>query len=407
MRVAIIGGGAAGFFGAIEAASGNPAIEVDILEAGHAPLQKVRISGGGRCNVTHHCFEPRELATAYPRGGRALIGPFTRFGPRETMAWFEARGVPLKVEADGRVFPESDRSSSVVDCLMREAVAAGVRLRLHANVRTVTRTASATFRVGLGTGAEEEYDRLLLASGGGPTGHRLAAALGHTIVPAVPSLFTFNVSDSRLRDLAGLSFARVELAFADGPPGLRHEGPMLITHWGLSGPAVLRLSAWGARWLADRQYHATLLVNFVPDASRDAVLAELTSRRSATPAKRVRADRVAALPARYWSRIVDHVGVAADAVWSQVSTALLGALATELTGARIAVRGRGVFKEEFVTAGGVSLAEVDFRTMASRVVAGLHLAGEVLDVDGITGGFNFQSAWTTGWIAGKAMAEAG
>ena len=182
---------------------------------------------------------------------------------------------------------------------------------------------------------------------------------------------------------------------------------MLITHWGLSGPAVLRLSAWGARWLADRQYHATLLVNFVPDASRDAVLAELTSRRSATPAKRVRADRVAALPARYWSRIVDHVGVAADAVWSQVSTALLGALATELTGARIAVRGRGVFKEEFVTAGGVSLAEVDFRTMASRVVAGLHLAGEVLDVDGITGGFNFQSAWTTGWIAGRSLASMG
>lgn len=405
MRIAIVGGGAAGFFGALAAADGNSSAHIDLFEAARQPLQKVRISGGGRCNVTHHCYEPRELVKGYPRGAKELLGPFTRFGPRETVEWFERRGVRLKVESDGRMFPVSDQSATIVECLTQAAREAGVNLRLGQNVKTVTAMSGSArqFEIALTDGTRESYDRVLLATGGSPQGYRLAASLGHTIVPCVPSLFTFNVADPRLAGLAGISFDNVEVTLSEGSSkALRQTGPMLVTHWGLSGPAVLKLSAWGARVLADLAYRATLTINFVPTLTPARVREELLAFKVAHRRRRVQSERRAGIPSRYWARLVHHAGIAEDAVWTNVSNQALGALVAELTAAQFVMTGKGVFKDEFVTCGGVRLKEVDFQTLESKRVPGLYLAGEILDIDGITGGFNFQSAWTTGWLAGRA-----
>ena len=401
LPLAVIGGGAAGFFGAIAAASANGSAQIDLLEAAAHPLQKVKISGGGRCNVTHHCFEPRDLVKGYPRGAKELLGPFTHFGPRETVDWFEQHGVRLKAEADGRMFPVTDRSATVVECLMRAASEAGVTLRLSANVKRIATTGASGFEIALSDGTTERYDQVLLATGGNPAGYRMAAALGHTVVPCVPSLFTFNIKDARLDGLSGISFDDVGLTLSAGSSKpLTQTGPLLITHWGLSGPAVLKLSAWGARVLAEAAYHATLAINFVGKGAQ-LVQQQLAAIRAQHPRKRVEVDRRFSIPARYWSRLVQHAGIAADTIWSGVSNASLAALAAELTSAQFAVSGKGIFKEEFVTCGGVTLTEVDFKTMESKLVPGLYFAGEILDIDGITGGFNFQSAWTTGWIGGR------
>jgi predicted Rossmann fold flavoprotein len=405
MRIAIVGGGAAGFFGALAAAASNPAAHIDLFEAAHQPLQKVRISGGGRCNVTHHCYEPRELVKGYPRGARELLGPFTRFGSRETAEWFEQRGVRLKTEGDGRMFPVTDRSSTVVDCLTQAARDAGIHVRLGANVKRVaaTPTSAPQFEIALSDGSREQYDRVLLATGGSPQGYRLAASLGHTIVPCVPSLFTFNVTDPRLEGLSGISFDKVALTLStDDSTSLHQTGPMLVTHWGLSGPAVLKLSAWGARVLAGCRYHASLTADFLPDLNTARVREELLGFKASQARKRVQTDRRFGIPSRYWTRLVEHAGIAAETVWANVPNKALTALVTELTAARFVITGKGVFKDEFVTSGGVKLTEVDFKSMESKLVPGLYLAGEILDIDGITGGFNFQSAWTTGWLAGNA-----
>jgi predicted Rossmann fold flavoprotein len=398
VRIAIVGGGAAGFFGALAAAARQPGASITILEASRQPLQKVRISGGGRCNVTHHCFEPRELVKGYPRGSRELVGPFTRFGPRETVDWFQARGVPLKAEADGRMFPVTDQSATVVDCLLAAARQARIELRVGANVKTV----SPQLEIESAGGVRETFDRVLLATGGSPSGYRCAAALGHAIVPCVPSLFTFTIDDPRLTGLAGVSFDDVEVGIADGRSKiLTQRGPLLITHWGLSGPAVLRLSAWGARKLAEDRYHATLAINFLPGRKVHDIQRELAAFRTAHASKRLQSVNPFGMPSRYWTRLVEHAGLAGDRPWGRASTKAVGTLVGALTDARFQITGKGVFKEEFVTSGGVSLKEVDFRTMQSKLVPGLFFAGEVLDIDGITGGFNFQSAWTTGWIAGE------
>ena len=409
MRIAIVGGGAAGFFGALAAADSNPSAQIDLFEAARQPLQKVRISGGGRCNVTHHCYEPRELVKGYPRGAKELVGPFTRFGSRETVAWFERRGVRLKVESDGRMFPVSDQSATVVECLIQAAREAGIHLRLGQNVKNVAAISGAApqFEIALSDGFRESYDRVLLATGGSPQGYRLAASLGHTIVPCVPSLFTFTVKDPRIDGLAGISFDNVEVTLSEGgSKALRQTGPMLVTHWGLSGPAVLKLSAWGARVLADLEYRATLTINFLPALTPGRAREELLGLKVAHRRKRVLSERRAGMPARYWSRLVQHAGIPHDALWTNVSTQAVGALVKELTAAQFVMTGKGVFKDEFVTCGGVRLKEVDFQTLESKRVPGLYLAGEILDIDGITGGFNFQSAWTTGWLAGRAAGRA-
>jgi len=407
-RIAVIGGGAAGFFGAIRAAEMDPTAEVTILEATEHPLAKVRVSGGGRCNVTHACLEPRELVQRYPRGSRELIGPFNRFGPRETIAWFAERGVELKTEDDGRMFPVTDASTTIIDCLHRAAGTAGVRLRSRHGVSAITPEGFGGFTLTLSRGGTMTVDRVLLATGGtrGTTGAALAEKLGHTIEPQVPSLFTFHIDDPLLKGLEGLA-APTAAVQVDGSK-LRAEGPVLVTHWGLSGPAILRLSAWGARELHGLDYTFTLLLNWsaaqAPTPAQAA--AALATQRTAQARKQVVSVNPYSLPARLWERLVAAAGVPAGATWAGLSKAHADRLAAQVTTTRLAVTGKSMNKEEFVTCGGVRLREVDFRTMESRVCPGLFFAGEVLDIDGITGGFNFQAAWTTGWLAGTAIGQA-
>ncbi|HVS51692.1 MAG TPA: NAD(P)/FAD-dependent oxidoreductase [Opitutaceae bacterium] len=404
--VVVIGGGAAGFFAAIACAEKlGAAGRVTIHETTAHPLAKVRVSGGGRCNVTHACFEPRELVKRYPRGARELLGAFHRWQPRDMVAWFAARGVELKTEADGRMFPVTDDSATIVDCLQRAAEQAGVQLRTSLGVRKVERAGEKCFWLTLTDGTGVRAERVLVATGGNKSsvGLAIAQALGHTIEPPVPSLFTFHIDDARL---VGLSGVAVESA-AVSVPGtkLRTDGPLLITHWGLSGPAVLKLSAWGARELAAVNYEFPLVVNWVGAHTRDSLMREFGSVREKNPRKQIATWSPLAMPQRLWERLVTAAGLATTTPWAQASNTALGALATQLTAAEFRVVGKSMFKEEFVTCGGVRLSEVDFRTMESRVCPGLHFAGEVLDLDGVTGGFNFQAAWTTGWLAGQAMAE--
>jgi len=405
MRLGIIGGGAAGIFGAIAAATANHSAEVVVFEATDRPLDKVRISGGGRCNVTHHCFDPAELVGNYPRGHKELRGPFSRFQPRDTVAWFKAHGVELKVEPDGRMFPITDSSRTIIRCLLDTAAAVGADLRLNAGVKAVTRDSDG-FSIEPHGGRTERFDRVLLATGSSPQGYRFAEALGHAIVPCVPSLFTFKVDDPRLAELAGVAFERIDLTLlGEGRQKLHQSGPMLITHWGLSGPAVLKLSAWGARLLHEHRYRATLKVNFLPDLTAAQIEGELKNCRSRHPKRHAVGECPFPLPKRYWTRIVQTAGATDETTWANLTKEALAGIITELSDASFAIGGKGIFKEEFVTCGGVSLKEVDFKTMQSRRCAGLYFAGELLDIDGVTGGFNFQNAWTTSWIAGGSMAK--
>lgn len=405
LRVVVIGGGAAGFFGAIACAEKlGPRGTVTLFEATAHPLAKVRISGGGRCNTTHACFEPRELVKRYPRGGRELLGAFHRFQPRDTIAWFVERGVELKTEEDGRMFPVTDDSATIVECLTRAAEKAGVKVVTSLGVRTLE-AASGSFWLTLTDDSNLRCERLLIATGGNKAsaGLTIAQKLGHSIEPPVPSLFTFHIDDKRLEGLSGVSVEAAAVAVRGTK--LKESGPMLITHWGLSGPAILKLSAWGARELAEMSYEFPLVVNWTGAHTRESLGKELSGVREKNPKKQITTWSPLAMPQRLWERLVTASGIAAATPWAQVGNTALAKLAGELTAAEFRVVGKSLFKEEFVTCGGVRLSEVDFRTMESRVCPGLHFAGEVLDIDGVTGGFNFQAAWTTGWIAGNAMAE--
>jgi hypothetical protein len=435
-RVIVVGGGAAGFFAAIAGAEAAPDTEVTVLERGPQFLSKVRISGGGRCNVTHACFNPRNFATRYPRGEKALLAPFQKFSARDTVAWFESRGVKLKTESDGRMFPVSDSSETVVNCLLHMARAAKVKMRLNCGVESVAKRAGGGFEVMLATerrshvgvhalachpnklklelqhaeavlGAPSETlvcDRLLLATGGcrAAAAGQLAVSLGHTLESPVPSLFTFRTESPWLRSLAGISVGAVEVSVPSAK--LRERGPLLVTHWGLSGPAILRLSAWGARVLHGLNYQFPLHVKWLPQLHAEAIAAELKSRQAAQPARLVVNVPVAPLPQRLWEQLVLAAGIARDTRWAALSRAAQHRLVQQLIRTEFPVTGKSLNQDEFVTCGGVRLGEVNFKTMESKVCPGLHFAGELLDIDGITGGFNFQAAWTTGWLAGKAMA---
>lgn len=405
-QIIVVGGGAAGFFAAITAAEASPDVRVTLLERGPQLLSKVRISGGGRCNVTHACFDSREFANRYPRGEQALIGALKRFQASDTVAWFAARGVELKTESDGRMFPVTDSSETIVECLVNAARQAGVSVRINCGVDSVRRN-EAGFELTLTGGENISCDRLLLATGGcrAAVAGQLAASLGHIIEAPVPSLFTFHIALPWLRELAGVSLDMAEVSV----PGadLRERGPLLVTHWGLSGPVVLRLSAWGARKLHARDYHFPLLVNWLPQLSPDSLAKEISSRRQAQGAKLVVNAPIAPLTARLWEALVLAAGLNRETRWAALTRAQLHQLTQQLTRTELAVTGKSLNKDEFVTCGGVKLGEVNFKTMESRVCPGLHFAGELLDIDGITGGFNFQAAWTTGWIAGNAMAGAG
>ncbi|MCF3651065.1 NAD(P)/FAD-dependent oxidoreductase [Synoicihabitans lomoniglobus] len=405
LRIAVVGGGAAGFFAAIRAAEVNPNARVMILEATAYVLAKVRISGGGRCNVTHACFDPRELVKRYPRGARELIGPLHRFGPTQTVAWFAERGVELKTEGDGRMFPITDDSGTIIDCLRQTAADKAIGVRLRTPVREVVHLEDGDgFQLTLGDGSIERFDRLIVATGGnrGSGGHAIATAFGHTIEPPVPSLFTFQIEDPLLRGLEGLAVPDAEAKV----PGtkLKQVGPVLITHWGLSGPAILRLSAWGAREFAACDYRFTVRIAWSGESNEEKVRAQLAAGRQSLGRKQVSNANPIGLPGRLWERLLQTAQVDPTTTWVTLSKVGLNALVRAVAATEFAVTGKSMNKEEFVTCGGVRLREVDFKTLESRKQAGLYFAGEVLDIDGITGGFNFQSAWTTGHIAGSAAA---
>ena len=405
--ILVIGGGAAGYFGAISAAEARPGTKVLLLERASQPLTKVRISGGGRCNVTHSCFEPRALAARYPRGARPLLAAFARFQPADTVRWFESRGVPLKTESDGRMFPCTDRSETIVECLQTAAREAGVDVRLRTGVESLSPHSSGGWEAALSTGETVHAEKVLVATGGCKPGGAMGwlGALGHQILPPVPSLFTFHIENAWVRNLAGLSVSEAEVSV----PGtaLKEIGPVLFTHWGLSGPGILRLSAWGARELAQTDYRFPLRIRWCPALNAEQLQQSLQSTRTEQQGRAVVNTPLFGLPSRLWESLLEQCGIASDVRWNQLPRAGTLALIEMLLRTEFTVSGKSMNKEEFVTCGGVSLKEVDFKSMQSLLHKGLYFAGEVLDLDGITGGFNFQAAWTTGWIAGHAMAVDG
>lgn len=402
--VVIAGGGPAGFFAAIHCAELNPNLRLLILEKASQTLGKVLISGGGRCNVTHACFDPAKLITFYPRGGNELRGAFSRFQAADTVEWFESRGVKLKTETDGRMFPVTDLSDTIAEALRSAAKKAGVEVRVGASLLGVERESKNSFRLEIRREKETFFihtRKLLLATGSDRKTLDIVKSLGHSVEEPIPSLFTFNVKDKRIDGLAGVSVENVTLKMED----ITQRGPLLITHWGLSGPAVLRVSAWGARELHEKKYKATLFVNWLGDVPLEKALEVLTRNKEWQENARKKVSTNPAfsqVPLRLWKQLTEFLG---EKNWADLSKAELRRLAEELTAGEFLIDGKGQFKEEFVTCGGVKLNEVDFKTMQSRVVENLFFAGEVLNIDGITGGFNFQSSWTTGWLAGGALAQ--
>jgi predicted Rossmann fold flavoprotein len=401
--IVVAGGGAAGFFAAITCAETSPRASIVLLERSPRFLSKVRISGGGRCNVTHACFEPGRLRDYYPRGGSELIGAFHRFQPRDTIEWFRSRGVELKTEQDGRVFPVTDSSQTIIDCLISEAEKNRISLRANTGLMSIVSDREGGFELLTSTGDNLRCQRLMLATGGcrAASAGQLAVGLGHTLEEPVPSLFTFHVDLPWLKELAGISVPNVEL-YSSGF-GLRESGPLLITHSGLSGPAVLRLSAWGARPMHGANYRFPIQINWLPDLNAQEIAVVLEECRRKQPARLIVNSPIRPLAGRLWSSLVAAAGIAPLTRWAELSRSARHTLIQQVTHSEFQVTGKTLNQDEFVTCGGVRLSEVNLGTMESRRCPRLYFGGELLDIDGLTGGFNFQSAWTTGWIAGKTM----
>ncbi|RZK19387.1 MAG: NAD(P)/FAD-dependent oxidoreductase [Hymenobacter sp.] len=412
LPIAVLGGGAAGFFGAIACAEANPGVPVVLLEKSPKLLSKVRVSGGGRCNVTHACESAAQLVQHYPRGGRQLKEAFQKFGVADTIAWFAKRGVKLKTEADGRMFPTTDSSETIARALEDAARQAGVRTYLRTAAERIVMLPEGGFSLEIsGEGSAQigptlHVSRLLVATGGNPksAAYDWLRALGHTIAEPVPSLFTFNVPASPLRELPGVSVSHARVVIAGEK--LQYEGPLLVTHWGVSGPAVLKLSAWGARRLHEVGYHSTALISWVPSYTDETLRSWAQQFRLENGKKQVAAHPQFGLPTRLWRTLIEQAGIDPETRWSDVPAKAQNRLLELLLRTPLQVQGKTTHKDEFVTCGGIPLAEVNFKTMESRLIPGLYFAGEVLDVDGITGGFNFQAAWTTGFLAGLAMTAA-
>lgn len=401
--ILVVGGGAAGFFTAINVAENLPNVRVALLERGKEVLTKVKISGGGRCNVTHAEFTPSELVTHYPRGKKELLGPFHSFMTGDTMEWFETRGVALKVEDDGRVFPVSDSSQTIVDCLTQSALEAGVDVHIGHAVKRIQKD-GATFLLQSSKGSfHAKY--VVICTGSNPKVWKLLEELGHTIVSPVPSLFTFNIKDDRLEHLAGVATrASVNIHSKEKGIDLSATGPLLITHWGMSGPAILKLSAWGARKLAEVTYRFCITVNWLESITEQEATQVLQAMRQSSGRKGVVKNSPFDIPKRLWQKLVQHRGIPETRTWAELTKSELESLVHELTHSEFQVDGKSTFKEEFVTAGGIDLKEVDFKTFESKIVPDLYLAGEVLNIDAITGGFNFQNAWTGGFMVAEALA---
>ncbi|ALJ00837.1 BaiN/RdsA family NAD(P)/FAD-dependent oxidoreductase [Rufibacter tibetensis] len=407
--VVVIGGGAAGFFGAITCAEANPHLKVLLLEKTSKLLSKVRVSGGGRCNVTHACFQPLAFSHHYPRGQKALKKLLPLFGANDTVAWFEKRGVKLKTEADGRMFPLSNSSETIVECLLQAARNAGVEIKTSLGVNAIEVQKEAPtperFKLVLSNGETIYANKVLVSTGGNakPENYEWLQTLGHSIDVPVPSLFTLNVPGSPFKDLQGISVPKAKVKLTGQK--LETEGPLLITHWGLSGPAVLRFSAWGAKLMFGLGYNGTALVNWVPDVTEDHVRQQLLQQRQSSPRKTVFTNPLFQLPTRLWQRLCELAEVPESVKWAELPGKAQNKLIELLIRTPFEVKGKTTFKEEFVTCGGIKLEELYLERMESRIVPGLFFAGEVVDIDGITGGFNFQAAWTGGYLAGKAMAQ--
>ena len=407
MKLIVIGGGAAGFFCAVNAARMNPDLEVVIVEKSGKLLSKVKVSGGGRCNVTHACFDITEMAKRYPRGRNFVKKSFHGFFTPDTIQWFSERGVELKTESDGRMFPVTDNSQSVIDCLMKEADNMGVEIRMHVSVEKLEKNGGRFILHTRASGREDimEADFICIAAGGSskPEAYGWIRALGHSIALPVPSLFTFNIPGHPITKLMGVSLEDAEVKI----PLLKEKqlGPLLITHWGLSGPAVLKLSAWCARELAERDYHFSILVNWVPEYHESGMQEFLVSHREQHASMPVKSKNPFGIPQRLWEFLLQSSGVTQETRWGNLPAVSMNKLVKNLCSFELEVSGKTTFKEEFVTAGGVNLSEIDPVTMMSRIVPGLYFAGEVMDVDGITGGYNFQHAWTSGYLSALSAAN--
>lgn len=421
--VLIIGGGAAGFYAAIHIAEKNRDLKVAILERGKEVLTKVKVSGGGRCNVTHAEFDPSELVRNYPRGEKELLGPFHTYCSGDTVQFFEERNVPLKIEEDGRMFPVSNSSQTIIDCFLNEAKRLGVAILKQSSVIEIKPVQGGNDSFWEVTSIKKTYKtkKLLVATGSNPKVWAMLKNLGHTIDEPVPSLFTFNIQDGRINGIQGVSTnARVSVLKSNlnpkisiplassikGEALLTEEGPVLITHWGLSGPAILRLSAWGAKVLNAKNYKFPIRVNWVPDYHEESVIDLLMEIKEIEPKKTVLRTKAMDLPRRLWTNLVKASAIEPNMTWADVSKEQLQKLARQLTNCELKVEGKSTFKEEFVTAGGVNLKEINFKTFESKLHPNLFFAGEVINVDAITGGFNFQNAWTGGYMAAQGIIKA-
>lgn len=396
--IIIVGGGAAGFFTAINIAENNPKLKIAILERGKNVLEKVRISGGGRCNVTHACFIPNDLAKFYPRGEKELRGPFHQFASGDTIEWFEKHGVELKIEDDGRMFPTSDSSQTIIDCFLNATKKLGIPVLTGQSVQSIFKTETA-WKIDTQT-ENFSCEKLIMATGSNPKIWELLENFGHTIVSPVPSLFTFNIKDSRIKDLPGVSaFATVRV----NGTKLTASGPLLVTHWGLSGPGILKLSAWGARELFEKNYRFTISVNWLNNWDFEETLEHLKELKLEHAKKSVSKKSPFDFPNRLWESLTFASGIDSETQWANLNKNQLNNLAEQLVRCQFEVNGKSTFKEEFVTAGGIQLKEIDFKTMQSKIHPNLYFAGEILNIDAITGGFNFQNAWTGGFILAKSI----
>ena len=400
--IIIVGGGAAGFFTAINIVEKNPKLKVAILERGAEVLQKVRISGGGRCNVTHACFEPNELVKFYPRGEKELRGPFHQFCSGDTIEWFEKHGVELKIEADGRMFPVSNSSQTIIDCFLKATQKLGIAVLTGQSVQSIFNPEVSGENFWKIETQTENYlaEKLILATGSNPKVWEMLQNFGHAVVSPVPSLFTFNIKDSRIKELPGVA-AQVTVKVKDTK--LTSTGPLLITHWGMSGPAILKLSAWGARILHDKNYQFTIFVNWLNDEDTADVEKKLKDLKQEHAKKSVSKKSPFELTNRLWESLVLASGIEMETKWADLSKIQLQNLAIQLTNGTFHVNGKSTFKEEFVTAGGIDLKEINFKTMESKLHENLYFAGEIVNIDAITGGFNFQNAWTSGFIVANAV----
>lgn len=404
MKIVVIGGGAAGFFAAIQAASANKNAEVVLLEKTSKLLQKVRVSGGGRCNVTNACSDMKQLSAAYPRGEKQLKSAFSRFTTTDTVNWFQERKVKLKTEDDGRIFPVSDDSQTIIDCLEKEAKKLKIDIRLESEVKKIIPSYTGGFELALANGDRISCSKLIVASGGSPKSENMQwiKELGHEIIEPVPSLFTFNIPNEALNELTGISVNPTKIKIADTK--FEFNGPVLITHWGLSGPAVLKLSSFAARYLAEKEYNFSVQLNWLNDKKDEACRNELMNVKAANPHKQVNNHFPFKLPTRLLSHLFAKSGIDETSRWADVSKIDIQQLVQNLIYDTYEVKGKTTFKEEFVTCGGISLNDIEFKNMQSKRCKNLYFVGEILDIDGITGGFNFQAAWTTGFIAGNAAA---